>query len=46
MKTFVTVVFLVLLAGATLSLSGCGHYGHWGHGGNHSHYNGCGHRGY
>ena len=45
MKTFVTVLLLVLLAGSALALSGCGHYGHrGGHG--HNHYRGCGHSGY
>ncbi len=38
--------FILLLLGAALVLSGCGHY--WGscneH--THSHYNGCGHRGH
>jgi len=45
------ILLLVALVGATLILSGCGHWGCWdGHshrqGQSHSHYAGCGHPGY
>jgi uncharacterized protein YceK len=41
-KTFL----ILLLLGVTLVLSGCGHYWDSRSGHNHSHYNGCGHRGH
>ena len=39
-------LLIIVLFAMTLTLSGCGHY--WGHCNehSHSHYNGCGHRGY
>jgi hypothetical protein len=46
-----TFLLLFILAGMTLTLSGCGPWGCWGghghnHGQNHAHYPGCGHPGY
>lgn len=46
-----TILLLLLLVGAALTLSGCGHWGCWdghshGQGQAHSHYPGCGHAGY
>lgn len=46
-----TILILLLLVGAALTLSGCGHWGCWGghnhtNHPNHTHYPGCGHAGY
>lgn len=46
------IILLVVLVGATLTLSGCGHWGcgnesgHNHRGQSHNHYTGCGHSGY
>lgn len=46
-----TLLLLIILAGTTLTLSGCSPWGCWGghghnHDQNHVHHSGCGHSGY